>query len=182
MQDRVPLYPGRVKLVPVSGQENTYDMTRVDQPSEEGTPLNKNSLLKDATAALFGLGADAVPDDVLKKIKTLISTAQGSADISLKFVTGSYIGSWGNGISSKNSITFARKPLIVIIAKDNEPSPSYFMFVRPSQIYSGFWNSGGGASQMYCEWGEKNLTWYSTIGSLQQGNDGYLYNYIALCE
>lgn len=68
MQDRVPLYPGRVKLTPVAGQENTYDMVRADQPTQAGTPLNKDSLLKDATAALFGLGTDAVPDDVLKKI------------------------------------------------------------------------------------------------------------------
>ena len=65
MQDRVPLYPGRVKLTPVSGQENTYDMVRADEPTQEGTPLNKSTLLKDATASLFGLGTDAVPDDVL---------------------------------------------------------------------------------------------------------------------
>lgn len=65
MQDRVSLYPGRVKLVPVAGQENTYDMVRADSPTQEGTTLNKDSLLKDTTAALFGLGADAVPDDVL---------------------------------------------------------------------------------------------------------------------
>lgn len=65
MQDRIPLYPGRVTLTPVSGQANTYDMTRADQPTEAGTPLNKNTLLKDATAALYGLGSDAVPDEVL---------------------------------------------------------------------------------------------------------------------
>lgn len=68
MKDRIPLYPGRVTLTPVSGQANTYDMTRADQPTEEGTPLNKNTLLKDATAALYGLGSDAVPDEVLLKI------------------------------------------------------------------------------------------------------------------
>lgn len=66
MKDRVPLYPGRVKLTPVSGQENTYDMVRADEPTQEGTPLNKASLLTDATAALFGLGSDAVPDDALR--------------------------------------------------------------------------------------------------------------------
>ena len=64
MQDRVSLHPGRVKLMPVAGQENTYDMVRADSPTQEGTPLNKDTLLKDATAALFGLGADAVPDGV----------------------------------------------------------------------------------------------------------------------
>lgn len=63
MQDRVSLYPGRVKLEPVAGQANTYDLTRADQPTQEGTPLNKASLLKDATASLLGLSTDAVPDD-----------------------------------------------------------------------------------------------------------------------
>lgn len=65
MKDRVPLYPGRVTLTPVSGQANTFDLTRADQPTQEGTPLNKASLLKDATAALFGLPNTAVPDDAL---------------------------------------------------------------------------------------------------------------------
>ena len=62
MQDRVSLYPGRVKLEPVAGQANLYDLTRADQPTQEGTPLNKASLLSDATAALMGLDAAATPD------------------------------------------------------------------------------------------------------------------------
>lgn len=65
MQDRVPLYPGRVMLTPVPGQENIFDMVRADSPTQEGTPLNKANLLKDATAAMFGLGDTAVPDEVL---------------------------------------------------------------------------------------------------------------------
>lgn len=65
MQDRTPLYPGRVKLVPVEGHTNVYDMTREDSPTQPGTPLSKATFLKDATAALYGLGTDAVPDDVL---------------------------------------------------------------------------------------------------------------------
>lgn len=65
MQDRVPLYPGRVKMTPVAGQANTYDMVRADDPTQAGTPLNKATLLKDATAALYGLGTGAVPDEVL---------------------------------------------------------------------------------------------------------------------
>ena len=68
MQDRKPTYPGRVTLTPVYGLANTYDMERADRPLQEGTPLNKAILLKDATAALFGLGTDAVPDDVLSQI------------------------------------------------------------------------------------------------------------------
>lgn len=68
MQDRIPLYPGRVKMTPVAGQANTFDMVRADDPTQAGTPLNKATLLKDATAALYGLGTGAVPDDVLKEL------------------------------------------------------------------------------------------------------------------
>ena len=63
MKDRVPLYPGRVTLTPVSGQANTYDMVRADQPTEEGTPLNKENLLSDETAAALGLSGDPTVDD-----------------------------------------------------------------------------------------------------------------------
>lgn len=71
MVDRVPLYPGRVKMTPVSGQANIYDMERADQPTQAGTPLNKTTLLKDSTAALYGL-TDATPDDVFKLLHTQI--------------------------------------------------------------------------------------------------------------
>lgn len=53
MKERVSTYPGRVKLIPVEGQENTYDMERADIPIDEGTPLNKATLLTDKTAALY---------------------------------------------------------------------------------------------------------------------------------
>ena len=69
MKDRVSKHPGRVKLTPVDGQAYTYDMIRADEPEEAGTPINKNSLLKDETAKTLGLDpAASVPDDALKKI------------------------------------------------------------------------------------------------------------------
>ena len=63
MKDRIPKYPGRVKLTPVEGQANTFDMIRADEPEQEGTPLNKKTLLTDETASLFGLGEDATVGD-----------------------------------------------------------------------------------------------------------------------
>lgn len=71
MQDRVSLHPGRVKMTPVAGQANTFDMVRADEPTQAGTPLNKASLLTDATAAMLDLGADAVPDNALKILSRL---------------------------------------------------------------------------------------------------------------
>lgn len=68
MKDRVPKYPGRVKMTPVPGQPGVYDMERADEPTEPGTPLNKASLLSSETAAVYGLGEDATPDDALRAI------------------------------------------------------------------------------------------------------------------
>lgn len=64
MRDRVPTYPGRVVLTPVAGQPNTYDMTRADEPTQIGDPLNKANLLQDTVAQMFGLFNTSVPNDV----------------------------------------------------------------------------------------------------------------------
>lgn len=67
MQDRSPKHPGRVKLLPVSGQENIYDMTRADEPDDTGTPFNKRTMLQDSTAQLLKLPlANPFPDDALR--------------------------------------------------------------------------------------------------------------------
>ena len=51
-----------------------YDVGTINPAgiSQQGTPLNKDTLLKDATAGLYGLGSDAVPDDVLSKLSKSI--------------------------------------------------------------------------------------------------------------
>ena len=97
MKNRLPKYPGRVRLVPVPGQANTFDMVRADEPTEAGTSLSKHNLLKDATAAMFGLDAMAVPDDVFAWLgkynlhcwesKTL-ATATKYADIKSELTSG----------------------------------------------------------------------------------------------
>lgn len=74
MQDRVSLYPGRVMLTPVPGQENTFDLVRADQPTQEGTPLNKATLLKDVTASILGLPNTAVPDDAFLALTIGVGT------------------------------------------------------------------------------------------------------------
>lgn len=43
-KDRVSNYPGRIKLTPVAGQADTYEMERADEPIEPGTPLDKATL------------------------------------------------------------------------------------------------------------------------------------------
>lgn len=68
MKDRIPKYAGRVKLNPVPNQPNTYDMERADEPLQEGTPLNKNTLLSDDIALKMGLKDDDTPNDALQSL------------------------------------------------------------------------------------------------------------------
>ena len=65
VKDRIPTYPGRVKLTPVSGMTNAYTLERADMPIEEGTPVNKmlfdsktDTLTQDVTVYVDGSGSD----------------------------------------------------------------------------------------------------------------------------
>ena len=40
-KDRVPTHKGRIKLTPINGQTDFFTMERADEPTEEGTPLDK---------------------------------------------------------------------------------------------------------------------------------------------
>ena len=76
--DRVPTYPGRVVLTPVSGQQNTYDLVRADQPIEEGTPLNK---------ALFDQKAYTLTEDVTVYVSTSGSDVTGDGTSAMPYAT-----------------------------------------------------------------------------------------------
>ena len=85
VKDRVPLYPGRVKMTPVSGQANTYDMVRADQPTQEGTPINKalfdkkaDALTADATVYVTKSGNDTTGDGTSAKPYLTIQAALNS--------------------------------------------------------------------------------------------------------
>ena len=89
MKDRVPTYPGRVTLIPVAGQENTYDIVRADEPQQEGTPINKATLLNDATAEKLGLTGDPTVNDALAGILQKPIQATLAAD-GWETITGGY--------------------------------------------------------------------------------------------
>lgn len=76
--DRIPTYPGRVTLTPVSGQTNTYDLVRADQPIEEGTPINK---------ALFDQKAYTLTEDVILYVSTAGNDVTGDGTSGAPFAT-----------------------------------------------------------------------------------------------
>lgn len=76
--DRVPTYPGRVRLVPVPDQTNMYDMTRADSPIAVGTPINK---------ALFDQKAYTLTEDVTVYVSTAGSDTTGDGTSSAPYAT-----------------------------------------------------------------------------------------------
>lgn len=68
MEDRIVQYPNRIKLVPVDGQPDTYDIEEVPgEVTSEGTPLSKATLLTDVTGERYGLTPTGTIEEVLSK-------------------------------------------------------------------------------------------------------------------
>lgn len=115
MKDRVPVNPGRVLITPETGNAYYATLTRADNPRQEGDPLNKNTLLKDATAELLGGDASMLPDEaflaLFKKISSITPSDIGAA----KVVTGTYTGTGKVGSSNPTSLTFPFAPKAVFI-------------------------------------------------------------------
>lgn len=78
VKDRASTYPGRVKLTPVSGETNIYDMERADAPTEEGTPINKK---------LFDSKADALTKDVTIYVDNSGNDLSGDGSVEAPFAT-----------------------------------------------------------------------------------------------
>lgn len=208
MQDRVPLYPGRVKMTPVAGQANTFDMVRADDPTQAGTPINKATLLKDATAALFGKTNAAVPDDILDLLSKSVLAQTVGGDTSLTDVlgnliqiparqvadrvqieTGSYVGTGTYGQDNPNTLTFGFAPKFLIIAGLFEyPSrEDYrgFAFLGP---YGGlatpnnrYWNdSAQSLNSVFAEVSGNTISWYKNNALYQMNDPKITYFYVAI--
>lgn len=186
MQDRISTYPGRVTLTPVPGQEHTYDMTRADQPTQPGTPLNKATLLKDATAALYGLGADAVPDEVLNILSSVALRksipSNGLYDLSgalitglpvMQTVTGSYVGTGTYGSGNPTRLTTDLHPVIVFIRPVLGDGIYHHTILAKGMDYVASWTSGsprGGWLQVGFE--DNAVSWFAVNGSWSYGSSG----------
>ena len=123
MQDRLSTYPGRIKLTPVVGQENVYDVERMDEPSQLGTELKTETLLSDATAELLGLDNTATPNTAFAQLKSLLDAVEGKVP---QIAVGSYKGTGKVGSSNPNSLTFAFEPRAI------------FMLSLPSGLYPAY--------------------------------------------
>lgn len=196
MQDRVPLYPGRVKMTPVAGQANTFDMVRADDPTQAGTPLNKATFLKDATAALFGKTNAAVPDDILNLLSKSVLAQTVGEDTTLTNVlgtkltvgglieSGSYVGTGTYEQANPNTLTFSFVPYMVVILA-NSAGTFYpgVVFIKGQTLSDGIgYNEHiNGSYALSVSWGSKTVSWYSnSTPNTQLNSEGTSYYYFAI--
>ena len=142
MKDRIPRYAGRIKLIPVENQPNIYDMERADEPIQEGTPLNRHTLLSDQTIAMIGLTEDATPDDALRAFNDKIAEAEQTITEGLangaKTAWGTFVVSAKSGSTTSSEIielsfdfspqfiiafdvsSVAQTPVVLIISREGK--------------------------------------------------------------
>ena len=73
-KDRVPRYPGRIKLMPVEGQPDMFTMERTDEPIVTGTPINKAAFDSIIQSRLTGRFYDVAAVPTLKNSTSGTST------------------------------------------------------------------------------------------------------------
>lgn len=202
MKDRIPTpgQEGRVLITPENGDAPFYaKVAMADNPSENGTPLHKATLLKDATAAMFGLPNTAVPDDALQAIWALIDSTNDLAQSRAQITTGSYIGTDTYGAGNPNSLTFARAPKAIVIVPSDIPikNGDYYntgydchigIFVYGAEYPAAQFDGSNVRSAMATPpyglalaisgWGTNTISWYSSEDEYCQLNSSkYKYNY-----
>ena len=99
MQDRISNHPNRWVLTPVTGETNTYDFTRADDPTQAGTPLNKATFLPDTVAAAVeaatGASGITLPCEALDALAGALDTI--GLTYNAKVATFSWTGTGGTG-------------------------------------------------------------------------------------
>ena len=199
MENLVPLGTGNSRLMKSNIPSNTtlaqliqmwnngtfpYDIGLLNSAgiSQQGTPLNKDTLLKDATAALFGLGTDAVPDDVLAKISELIGGLETDIATRPQIATGSYVGTGTYGSRNPTTLNFEFRPKLIFIY----PSSGY------STYGAGVFIIGKEAQSNYFTWVSSNVgdgeffisnngvSWYGDGAAEQLNQSVVTYRYIAI--
>lgn len=161
--DRIVEHPGRVKLTPVSGQTNVYDMEREEGTvSTEGTLLNANNL-NNPDILTLSIDGRQVEDYIIDRQTsdgwTWVKWASGRFEATLHSSAGStgsmtQLGSSGIYYSAVSAVTFPTDIGIASIdycsAVCSPPSNFFMMMITnrlsTSSVYIGYLRFGSGVS------------------------------------
>lgn len=202
MKNRIPTYPNRVQLTQVSG--DIYDLTRADEPTEVGTPLNKETLLSDdAVTALTGAGltlGEDTPSEAFEAIAGVIGSNMQTAKIEIV----EYTGTGTYGASNPTNVVFSFDPDYVIVVAEKSSSDmitSYLSYNSTRRTFQpiamltssyvntssyGLINASSGGIHIRYTTADKTLSFYSTSSSSgaknQYNESGNTYYVLAIKE
>lgn len=145
-----------------------------------GTDLTKTNLLKDLTAAAYGLPGTAVPDEVLAKARTLIAGAQATGDAKGYSAFGSYTG------NSQDTVTlnFPFPVQYLIVFGYSSPGTRQYAFMFASKALSQNWrirlwsssvSNGLGFDSITVIFGDASVTWNESTHYLNETGNKYGY-------
>lgn len=92
-----------------------------------GNDLNKETLLKDATAALYGKNAAATPDQIFSKIAPDLANALRKGNVE----HGTYIRPGPGAADTTRTINFSFTPQVVILASQSYNPKTFHICVSP---------------------------------------------------
>ncbi len=134
---------------------------------ELGTRLNKANLLKDATAALYGLGSGAVPDEALSAIRPLIAAAQNTAEGRARVASGSYMGTGQASADYQITLHFSFAPQLVVVFTDTTYDGNFYngIFLRDVKVGIQIFANGGASHPTGAihpvTWKGNSVQWHS---------------------
>ena len=153
---------------------------------QKGNPLNKSTLLKDETAALFkDLPENPVPDDVFKILSKAaivteggLRTPSGGEVPGLVTVYGTYTGTGAQSVT----LNFRFRPDVVLVGGPGDSKKGVITLLRGTTQ-----NQIMGSLNAYCfyfpnvSWGEMSVSWSgSATVELKANTSGQTYQYWAL--
>ena len=143
------------------------------------TNYQLNQWAKSDRVMMDDFNADNAKIDAALKANADAIAAAAAAQSNCNVVCGSYTGTGGCGADNKNTLTFAEKPMLVIVFSKSLDDKMHGLILAR------------GAGQTYVEissnsktvavsWTELSVSWYATGGAEVQGNrSGREYTYIA---
>lgn len=149
--------------------------------STQGTALNKATLLKDATAALYGKNSSAVPDDIFAAIQPVLASVQTDSENSGKIYLTEVV-----QIDKKIKIIVPGTP-VFFFAYGTLGTTSYVNFyfgIRPNDYVALIYTANGtqgyaGTNNAYpIVWGANTITIDGVTGNpMQPGTNNILVIY-----
>lgn len=165
---------------------------------QQGTSLNKATLLSDQALSALGLSRDKVPSDAFIHLKTLLASAEKSL---AKVEVRSYVGTGTYGESNPCSLTFSFVPEIVLAVFSLQHTNQYYNFwgqdnngctpiMMPSVLSTSYGIRGTGFSSAgiighgKMDSSGKSISWYVESdrysGGTQLNYAGYTYYFVGI--